>query len=119
MKRKRKVFYPPSRSSKGTPPVGGTAPFVPSTVVAINLRAGIGRKDILVGSRVTILGSGLYAGEVAVVERLISGGIPAALVRTEAGATRRVRTIDLEPTAPREQEPARTAEPEPRRQEAG
>jgi len=71
MKRKRKVFYPPSRSAKGSAPTVGAVPFVPTTVVAINLRAGIGRKDIVVGSRVTILGTGLYAGEMAVVERLI------------------------------------------------
>jgi len=45
--------------------------------------------------RVSILGTGLYAGEVAVVERIVAGVIPAADVRTEAGRTRRVRTIDL------------------------
>ena len=41
-------------------------------------------------------GSGLYNGEAAVVESLPGGVIPSALVRTEAGRTRRVRTIDLE-----------------------
>ena len=43
--------------------------------------------------------AGLYAGEAAVIEKLTSGVIPAALVRTEAGRTRQVRTIDLEPIA--------------------
>jgi hypothetical protein len=119
VKRKRKVFYPPPRSSKGATPSGGPAPFVPTTVVAINLRAAVGRKDIAVGSRVTILGTGLYAGEVAVVERLIGGGIPAALVRTEAGGVRRVRTIDLEPTAPRRPEAVVEAEQAPDREAAG
>jgi hypothetical protein len=73
-------------------------------VARINLDAGLGRQDIAIGSRVTILGSGLYAGETAVVERLVSAGIPAALVRTEAGRARRVRTIDLEPIAARKVE---------------
>jgi hypothetical protein len=98
--RKRKVVYPPSRSSKGPAP----APFVPvtpPTVVRIDTRAGLGRAGIAIGSRVTILGTGLYAGELAVVESLTGGVIPAARVRTEAGRTRQVRTIDLEPTAPR------------------
>jgi hypothetical protein len=35
-----------------------------------------------------------------VIERLTSGAIPSAVVRTEAGRTRQVRTIDLEPVAP-------------------
>lgn len=106
MRRKRKVFYPTSRKTKGAAPAAGTPAFVPPTVVAIDLDAGVGRKDIVAGSRVTILGTGLYAGETAVVERLIAGGIPAALVRTEAGGTRRVRTIDLQPAAARRPEPA-------------
>ncbi len=41
-------------------------------------------------------GSGLYAGELAVVEAILSGIIPAAMVRTDAGKTRRVRAVDLE-----------------------
>ena len=44
-------------------------------------------------------GGGLYAGEAAVIEKMATGVIPAALVRTEAGRTRQVRTIDLEPIA--------------------
>jgi hypothetical protein len=106
VKRKRKVFYPPPRNQRGPAPSGGFVSFAPPTVVAIDLRAGVGRKDVVVGSRVRILGGGLYAGEVALVERLINGGIPAALVRTEAGRTRRVRTIDLEPVADGRAEPA-------------
>jgi hypothetical protein len=72
-------------------------------VATINLRAMTGRADITRGSRVQI-GSGLYAGEFAIVESVIGGVIPAALVRTEAGASRRVRTIDLVP-APVEKAP--------------
>jgi hypothetical protein len=42
----------------------------------------------------------LYSGEIASIERLTSGAIPSAVVRTEAGRTRQVRTIDLEPVGP-------------------
>lgn len=55
-----------------------------------------GRADIVKGARVRI-GSGLYQGEIAIVESVIGGVIPAAVVRTEAGRTRRARTIDLVP----------------------
>jgi hypothetical protein len=96
--RKRKVFYPPSRSSKGPAPV--PQPIItPATVARINVQAGRGRDEIVVGMRVTLLGTGLYAGETAVVESIAGGVIPAAVVRTEAGRTRHVRTIDLAPAA--------------------
>jgi hypothetical protein len=49
---------------------------------------------------VRILGDGLYAGEAATVEAAASGIIPSALVRTDAGHVRRVRTIDLEAVGP-------------------
>lgn len=107
MARKRKVFYPPSRSSKGAAPAVRTGQLAPTTVVAIDRTAGFGRKDVVVGSRVTILGGGLYSGEVAVVERLVGGVIPAALVRTEAGRTRQVRTVDLEPVSRASTEPVK------------
>lgn len=106
MKRKRKVNYPPPRNQKRAAPAGGAGPFAPPSVAAIDVTAGLGRTDVGVGSRVTILGGGLYAGELATVERLVGGVIPAALVRTEAGLTRQVRTIDLEPAGRRSVEPA-------------
>jgi hypothetical protein len=68
-------------------------------VAAIDLNASKGRAGLTVGDRVRITGGGLYAGEAAVIERMTTGVIPAALVRTEAGRTRQVRTIDLEPIA--------------------
>jgi hypothetical protein len=68
-------------------------------VATIDLTAGSGRAGLSIGDRVRISGNGLYAGEAAVIEKLTSGVIPAALVRTEAGRTRQVRTIDLEPIA--------------------
>jgi hypothetical protein len=68
-------------------------------VVSINLTAGSGRRGLNVGDRVRITGSGLYSGETAIIDRLTQGVIPSAVVRTEAGRTRQVRTIDLEPIA--------------------
>lgn len=96
MTRKRRPNYPPPRSSKGPAPAY-VPPVTPPTVAVINSKAGAGRPGIEVGLRVTILGTGLYAGETAVVESVTGGVIPAATVRTEAGRTRRVRTIDLVP----------------------
>lgn len=99
MARKRKVFHPPSRHSKGGATPDRAAQRASLSLVSIDPAAGLGRDDVSVGSRVTILGRGLYSGEIAVVERLAGGPIPSAVVRTEAGRTRQVRTIDLEPTA--------------------
>lgn len=101
--RKRKVNYPPARTATRPAPPAGAGPepvYVRPTVVTIDLTAGTGRRDLRVGDRVRIVGSGLYTGEAAVIETLVSGVIPAALVRTEAGRTRRVRSIDLEPIPP-------------------
>jgi hypothetical protein len=79
-----------------------------SRVANINLGAMTGRADITQGSRVQI-GSGLYAGEFAIVESVIGGVIPAAVVRTESGGSRRVRTIDLVP-APLDGSPPKAEE---------
>ena len=98
---KRKTTYPaPKTANKpavrpGAGPEQGPRP----TVVSIDLAAGAGRRDLNVGDRVRIAGAGLYSGEMAVIERLSGGVIPAALVRTESGRTRQVRTIDLEPVS--------------------
>ena len=99
--RKRKTVYPPARTdTKPAQRAGaGPEPYIRPTVATIDLNAGSGRAGLSVGDRVRIAGSGLYAGEAAVIEKLTSGVIPAALVRTEAGRTRQVRTIDLEPIA--------------------
>lgn len=109
MTRKRRVNYPPPRSSKG--PAPAPAPMItPPTVAVINLQAAAGKPTIEVGMRVRILGTGLYTGETAIVESLVGGVIPAAAVRTEAGRTRRVRTIDLMP-APRAPKAEASEEP--------
>ena len=67
--------------------------------MSINTSALDGRQGLSVGDRVRILGTGLYAGEVAVIEKMAGGVVPAAVVRTEAGRSRTVRTVDLEPVA--------------------
>lgn len=98
--KRRKVTYPVAKThTKGAPRAGAgpETPMVRPNLVSIDLNAGLGRKNLAVGARVRINGSGLYAGEEAVIEQLVTGVIPAATVRTDAGGTRRVRTIDLEP----------------------
>ncbi len=98
--RKRKVTYPPAKTAtrKARPVVGvpGDPTYVRSTVATIDPSALNGRTDIVVGQRVRIGGEGLYAGEIAVVESVLGGLIPAATVRTESGKTRRVRAVDLQ-----------------------
>jgi hypothetical protein len=97
--KKRRVDYPPARTANR--PVRGAGltgdrPMVRSTVAEINLQALDRRDDLNIGDYVRIGGDGLYAGEIAVVESIVGGLIPAAGVRTEAGKTRRVRAIDLQ-----------------------
>ena len=109
---KRKVTYPPAKTANRPPPPTGLpdeAPYVRPTVAIIDVNAGKGRAGLSVGARVRITGSCLYSGEFAVIERLANGVIPSAVVRTEAGKTRQVRTIDLEPAPPAG--PAATAGP--------
>jgi hypothetical protein len=107
--RKRKTTYPPPRNAAPRPPrpgepggpgSPGDAPYQRPTVASINLSAGAGRAGLKVGDRVRITSTGLYAGEIATIDKLTTGAIPSAVVRTEAGRTRQVRTIDLEPVGP-------------------
>ena len=110
--RKRKVTYPVARTATKQPRntgLPGDPAYVRSTVATINLAALDVRDDLKVGHRVKIGGGGLYAGEFAVVETILSGIIPAAMVRTEAGKTRRVRSVDLERVAPAAPAPAPAA----------
>ena len=100
--KRRKVTYPVARTHTKGVPRAGAGPEVAQVrpnLVSIDLMAGVGRKNLDVGGRVRINGTGLYAGEEATIERLVPGVIPAATVRTDGGGTRRVRTIDLEPIA--------------------
>ena len=93
--RKRKVFIPPKKTAPRPQPGVDTSGRPGAT--SINTAALEGRSGLAVGDRVRILGTGLYAGEIAVIERMAGGAIPAAAVRTEAGRSRTVRTVDLEP----------------------
>jgi hypothetical protein len=95
--RRRKVVYPPAKTATRSDPSAALDPraaAAASRIVSINLNAMTGRAGIEQGGRVQI-SSGLYAGEFATVESVVGGVIPAAVVRTEAGHTRRVRTVDL------------------------
>jgi hypothetical protein len=97
--RKRKTNYPVAKTANRPAPANTTPgePVVRSTVATINLQAAKGRTGLKVGGRVRVLGTGRYAGEIATIEKLVTGGISQAVVRTESGATSHVRTIDLEP----------------------
>ncbi|HXI44987.1 MAG TPA: hypothetical protein VNH13_01670 [Candidatus Acidoferrales bacterium] len=97
--RRKKVVYPPAKTatqSASQIAAGDLRQPGAGRTVSINLDAMTGKKAIRQGDRVRI-SSGLYGGEVATVESLVGGVIPAALVRTDAGRTRRMRTIDLIP----------------------
>ena len=99
--RKRKVTYPVARTSKHPAPAdAGPNPNYVRTSTAIDTTACAGRTGLAIGGRVRIIGTGLYSGEAAVIVRFAGNVIPSALVKTEAGRTRQVRTIDLEPIAP-------------------
>ncbi len=103
---KRKRVYPPAKTANRRAPMPGSdaSPERPN-LATINLQAGAGRAGLKVGDRVRIEAAGLYAGETAVIERLSGGVIPSALVRTEGGHTRQVRTIDLSPARSEAAEP--------------
>lgn len=115
MPRKKRVFYPPPKTSaRPAPTLGPDARSVNDRSVSIDLSALAGRGQLKPGDRVRIT-TGLYAGETATVESVSGGVIPAVLVRTEAGMTRRARTIDLEIARPGSEPkaaPAATASPE-------
>ena len=97
--RKRKVNYPPPKTSRRPPPAGSDESPERPNLATINLTAGAGRAGFAVGDRVRIDAAGLYAGQTGIIERLSAGVIPSALVRTDGGGTRQVRTIDLVPAA--------------------
>jgi hypothetical protein len=113
--RRKKVTYPPPKTAtKG----GSAAPTVDpraqlNRAVSIDTTALLGKGELRKGDKVRIM-TGLYAGEAAIVESVVGGVIPSALVRTEAGRTRRTRTIDLAPYRPDPTPPpAAASEPAP------
>jgi len=96
--KRKKVFYPKARPGApvppGTPGADARAAAAAARTVSIDLDAATAGAGIRLGDRVQIQ-SGLYAGEMATVESVVGGVIPAAVVRTDAGRTRRARAIDL------------------------
>jgi hypothetical protein len=66
-------------------------------VVSIDAHATAPDEIFSVGDRVTIGGTGLYAGESATVEAttMFNGTVPGASVRTDAGKPRMIRFSDL------------------------
>ncbi len=110
MTKRKKPFYPQSRPTRRPAPAGTEALPERPNLATINLQAGAGRAGFAVGDRVRIEGGGTYSGEIATIERLSAGVIPSALVRTEGGGTRQVRTIDL---VPAKAEPKVEAKAEP------
>jgi hypothetical protein len=96
--KRKKVFYPKARpgapAPPGTPGADARAAAAAARTVSIDLDAATAGAGIRLGDRVLIQ-TGLYAGEMATVESVVGGVIPAAVIRTDAGRTRRARAIDL------------------------
>lgn len=94
--RRRKIVYPPAKTATrgGAAGAAEARAAAANRVVSIDLTAMRGRADLEPGMRVEIA-SGLFAGEIAVVESIAGGVIPAVVVRTAAGRTRRVRAVDV------------------------
>ena len=94
--RRRRTYYPPAKTAKGAATRGDSPRGDAGRTVSIDTAAMLGRSDIVLGMRVEIA-SGLYEGEIATVASLAGGVIPAVVVRTAEGRTRRVRAVDLVP----------------------
>jgi len=92
--KRKKQFFPPKVNKRAPAPAGSEESPVRPNLATINTTAGAGKSGFTVGDRVMIEG-GTYAGEVATIERLSSGVIPSAVLRTQSGGTRHVRTVDL------------------------
>jgi hypothetical protein len=96
--KRKKVFYPKARpgapAPPGTPGADARAAAAAARTVSIDVDAARAGAGIRIGDRVMIQ-SGLYAGEMATVESVVGGVIPAAVIRTDAGRARRARAIDL------------------------
>jgi hypothetical protein len=91
---RKKVVYRPHKKPVATRPADQTRIPAPERGTAIHPTALTGQPSIQQGDRVRIT-TGLYAGELATVESFAGGVIPAAVVRTDDGRTRRARTVDL------------------------
>ena len=76
--KRRKVTYPVAKThTKGAPrPGAGPDTQVRPNLVSIDITAGAGRQNLKVGGRVRINGTGLYAGEIASILKLVPGCDP-------------------------------------------
>jgi len=93
-KRKRYNPFEQNNRKRGPAPTSDT-PIERPNLATINTEAAFGKAGFSIGDLVKIQGSGMYTGETATIERLTTGPIPSAVVRTANGNTRHVRTIDL------------------------
>lgn len=112
MPKRRNNFTLSKVGQKRQPPAVSEESIERPNLARINLNAGAGKAGLKVGDRVLIQSSGMYSGQIGVIERLSSGAIPSALVRVEGGGSRQVRTIDLA-AAPVEKAPAPAKEQPP------
>jgi hypothetical protein len=95
---KRRGNQPMSKvGQKRLPPAVSEDTIERPNLARINSKAMVGRAGLQVGDRVKIESTGLYSGQIGVIQRLSSGVIPSAVVQVESGGTRQVRTIDLVP----------------------
>ena len=83
MTKRKKTFYPKPARKREPVPGSDQSPVRPN-LASIDMSAGIGRPGLSVGDRVRIQAAGQFNGELAVIERLIGGPIPAALIRTHS-----------------------------------
>jgi hypothetical protein len=103
--KRKKQFFPPKVNKRAPSPAGSDDSYERPNLATINMQAGAGKAGFSIGDKVQIEGNGLYSGEIATIEKLNTGVIPSAFVRTASGNTRQVRTIDLSPARP---EPVRS-----------
>lgn len=100
--RRRKTVYPPAKTATRGPAAEART-LAASRVVSIDPSAIRGKLGLEPGLRVEVI-AGRYVGEAGVVETIAGGVIPAVVVRTAAGLSRRIRAVDLAPQrAPSEQ----------------
>ena len=115
MTKRKKQFYPPKVNKRAPTPAGSDDSYERPNLATINLQAGAGKAGFAVGDKVQIEGNGTYAGEIVTIEKINTGVIPSAVVRTASGNTRHVRTIDLSPVRPEQAAPRNRQRPHNRR----
>ena len=94
--RRRKVVYPPAKTATRGGPAAEARSAAASRVVSIDPAAIRGALGLEPGLRVEVI-AGRHLGEAGIVETIAGGVIPAVIVRTAAGLSRRIRAVDLAP----------------------